>query len=96
MSEITSNPRNGRYASEAGGLLFMPRQIQEVYCELGQLLHNPEAFGLDQALPQRLADSLQSWRRMLLQAERELEGSSSDKGCEQTVTGFDSKKLTLC
>ena len=55
----------------------MPRQIHEVYAELGQVLESPQAFGLGSEIPQALADRLGSMRRMLEEALKE-QGSQSD------------------
>ena len=49
----------------------MPGQIREVYEELGQVLNQPEAFGLGSQVPHKLAAKLESTRRMLRQAIRE-------------------------
>lgn len=56
----------------------MRRQIREVYTELGQVLDNPQAFGLGHYVPQLLADRLESMRRMLEKAGREQGSLSPD------------------
>jgi hypothetical protein len=57
----------------------MPRQIHEVYEELGQVLESPQAFGLGPQIPPALADRLESMRRMLEQALKELESLPDDE-----------------
>jgi hypothetical protein len=65
----------------------MPGQIHEVYTELGQILNDPEAFGLGKMIPAALAGRLQSSRRMLEQALREQAVSSDHCRCRTTPRG---------
>lgn len=46
----------------------MPGQMRQIYRELGQVLNQPEAFGLGEWVPHPLAETLASTRRMLWQA----------------------------
>jgi hypothetical protein len=45
----------------------MTVQIGQIYAELGQVLNQPEAFGLGRCVPPPLAETLASTRRMLWQ-----------------------------
>lgn len=55
----------------------MPRQIHEIYAELGEILEKPQAFGLTTPMPFALALRLKSLRGMLQEALRE-QGNALD------------------
>ena len=60
------------------GINAMPQQLQEVYAQLGEVLNDPQAFGLGGRVPGALADRLISMRRMLREAMSEIEQDQPD------------------
>jgi hypothetical protein len=66
----------------------MARQIHEVYAELGQVLENPQAFGLGPQVPLALADRLGSMRRMLEESMKEQECPSDDESERYLTTNI--------
>lgn len=60
----------------------VPRQLDEVYDELGQILQQPELFGIHKQPPRRLADAVRSMRQKLRAAIRELRNSGREDDLE--------------
>jgi hypothetical protein len=75
---VTANRHGTELGSKRKDDNAMPRQINEVYAELGQVLESPQAFGLGPQIPQALADRLESMRRMLEEALKQPESLSDD------------------
>lgn len=53
-------------------------RIQQVYTDLGQLLTNPESFGLGRSAPEPLVSAVTAMRRKLKDAMVELDQSDPD------------------
>lgn len=55
----------------------MKNRIKDLYLEIGRILNNPEAFGLEERIPKALADTLTRIQSELMEELRE-EGLEQD------------------
>lgn len=51
----------------------MKNRMKDLYLEIGRVLNNPQAFGLEERMPKRLADALTRIQSKLMEELREEE-----------------------
>lgn len=59
-----------------------PKELQQVYSRLGQILQRPQVFGLGSSVPRPLADSLEAMLGTLGRAMEEGETPEEDLAAE--------------